>query len=1042
MKDSDRLELLKEVAGTKVYDERRTESTKIMEETDGKLEKIDEVLKYIEARLTELDSEKEELAEYQRLDREKRSIEYTLHNKEIQDINHQLEQLEGERTATKAKSDQLYDEIDVEEQKLQISETQQRQLADTIKQLESDKRLAENEKQENLQSKVNLELDVRDSEDRIKTQKEREVALKSELVQLAETIKTKTAELKRVEPLFQRELEEEKRISDELILAQAQLKGIYSKQGRIQQFSSKEARDESIRSDLRKLDAQLTHEKDKFHAERGILDQLRRDYENKSADIDQRHQGLVSRQKGFSSAQEDYNRKASDRNRLADERKDLQRRVVELGSNIAKIKEEAQKRERQLSSTTGQVTSKGVSAIKRLAQMHRIPGVFGPLIELIDLSDEKFAKFFTAIEVTAGNSLFDIVVDTDETASRLLELLNQERSGRVTFLPLNRLKVKAPELPSSSDAFPLIKRIKFDALFLPAFHQIFGRTLVVRNLEVGSAFSKSHDMNCITMEGDQVNRKGVLTGGYIADRQSRLACMKSLKELQQSLEVAESNNEKVQSQLEDVTTQIDILSAEMQRRQSQTEQERITCEQLALDLKHKEKELEIDRSNLNQRERTIAILESRIKELEANRSALAAEVGTELVGTLSSQEHKKSESLNESISNLQKRLNSVRKSRGELESQKSALEADIQTNLVRRSRSIEEELQSLHLPGLHSQYERLAEELEQVNTKISANTKRLTNAEKTLKDKLKELSKVQSAIDESKSSVEEHRRILVEHNQETERMFSRRLLLTKRRDEVMKQIRELGSLPQDAFERFSGMASKKLITMLHKCNDALKKYANVNKKALDQFTSFTEQRDRLLERKRELDQGKESIRELIEVLDRRKDEAIERTFKQTAKHFSEVFSEIVPGGRGSIVMISQDAAELDPTQPRFRNFVGVGVKVSFTGGSDVQTIQQLSGGQKSVVALALIFAIQRVDAAPFYIFDEVDSALDAAYRSALANMIHRQSDRAQFITTTFRPELVNMADKHYGIEFRNKVSRVRVIDRDTALELIEDQDAA
>src|SRR5262249_20665427 len=99
-----------------------------------------------------------------------------------------------------------------------------------------------------------------------------------------------------------------------------------------------------------------------------------------------------------------------------------------------------------------------------------------------------------------------------------------------------------------------------------------------------------------------------------------------------------------------------------------------------------------------------------------------------------------------------------------------------------------------------------------------------------------------------------------------------------------------------------------------------------------------------------------------------------------------------------------------------RLWSGVAIKVSFNSSSEeTRLIQQLSGGQKSLVALAFIFAIQRCDRAPFYLFDEIDSALDPVHRNAIANMIRKESETAQFITITFKPELVDKADKFYGV---------------------------
>ena len=131
---------------------------------------------------------------------------------------------------------------------------------------------------------------------------------------------------------------------------------------------------------------------------------------------------------------------------------------------------------------------------------------------------------------------------------------------------------------------------------------------------------------------------------------------------------------------------------------------------------------------------------------------------------------------------------------------------------------------------------------------------------------------------------------------------------------------------------------------------------------------------------------------------------------------------------------------------------GVAIKVSFTGHGDVYYLNQLSGGQKSVVALAFIFAIQRLDPAPFYLFDEIDANLDAAHRTAVANLIdaytrptesdndEEGSTQAQFIATTFRPELVTSAHKCFGVSLQNKVSQVNEITDETALTFISHEE--
>ena len=222
--------------------------------------------------------------------------------------------------------------------------------------------------------------------------------------------------------------------------------------------------------------------------------------------------------------------------------------------------------------------------------------------------------------------------------------------------------------------------------------------------------------------------------------------------------------------------------------------------------------------------------------------------------------------------------------------------------------------------------------------------------------------------------------------------------------------------------------------------ETLKKFSGVNKKAFEQFNNFTKQRESLTTRRTELEASQKSIRELIEVLDQRKDEVIERTFKQVSKNFSEVFEKLVPAGTGCLVIQRKhDLSNTDDNQA-VENYVGVAISVSFNSKNDEQQrIQQLSGGQKSLCALALIFAIQQCDPAPFYCLDELDANLDAQYRTAVAAMIEELSENAQYICTTFRPEMIQAADKFFGVIFQNKVSSIQEITQANALDFVEQE---
>ncbi|RMZ56141.1 hypothetical protein APUTEX25_004565, partial [Auxenochlorella protothecoides] len=274
------------------------------------------------------------------------------------------------------------------------------------------------------------------------------------------------------------------------------------------------------------------------------------------------------------------------------------------------------------------------------------------------------------------------------------------------------------------------------------------------------------------------------------------------------------------------------------------------------------------------------------------------------------------------------------------------------------------------------------------------------------------------------------------------------------------RMRLLRPVSADAVEVHATTSLSALRAQLGKMNAELhSKYRPANRLALEQHQGFREQRDELVRRKEDNDEGERKIRQLISTLDMRKDEALERTFKGVAKNFRDIFATLVPGGRGEVVMQKRvpgfgNEENIDPEAGKpstgLDRYVGVRVKVTeegvaFGAGGETMSLRQLSGGQKTLVALTLIFAIQvpRCDPAPFYLFDEIDAALDPQYRTVVADLLRAQSrdvhQRAQFIVTTFHPQLVAVADRVYAVSHSNRVSRVDLIRHEEAMGFLKAQ---
>ncbi|KAG0331227.1 Structural maintenance of chromosomes protein 3 [Podila horticola] len=1024
-KDNERLQLLKEVAGTRVYEQRRQESLKIINETDTKRRNIEELLTHIEERLEELEEEKEELKLYQEHDRRRRCLEYTIYSREQKDINDALEEMESEHR-----------------QDLDGSNEQQRGIQN-IDVLLSEKRQLDHEMESQIKIKAQIELRIKDHEDNAEQSAESTRKNQEDLKNIEEEIRDKEQDLSKIVPEFQRLEGMERKMREELEQVDLQRQTLYSKQGRSGQFQSREHRDEWIRKEMNEIQQSYAAQEAQSTLVANGITSLKLQL----SEVSQKIQGTREREQQRKTDGDGLSAELTalkvERDSLTEKRKELWREDAKMDSTLNHLREELRASERSLGSSMDKNTSAGLTAVARIAKTLNLDGVYGPLYELFDVDD----IYDVAVNVTAGTSLFHVVVDNDVTATRVLEALNKEKAGRVTFMPLNRLNPTPSTYPEANDATPMIRQLRFDPKYTKAFEQVFGRAIICRTLEIAATYSKSYNLNGITLDGDRVDRKGALTGGYLDTRNSRLNSIKSIKSFNAKFQAATERCQAVKQEIAGLDQRITGLLNKIQLVDVRRKQLVDSRETLALEYRSLVKDESDLKESIETKENSQVDIITDLKMLQAQLEALDTELKADMVQTLSEAEHNL---LGEHIAtsdNLKERLSALSKERFRIGTRKNILEITLGSNLRPRLDELRNKIEggvSLNDGALDKRKRDFAI----IQRAIEEITGRIQAIENELEVRGKNVTSNEEALEKLQVNHLEVLRQMGRSQKDAERYVSRRNLLLRKKEDCTKNIRELGVLPEEAFEKYADKATQKLLKQIHKVNEELKKYSHVNKKAFEQYSSFTKQRDSLNQRKEELDASDAAIRELIQTLDQRKDEAIERTFKQVAKNFSEVFLKLVPAGSGKLIMQRKmdqtpgaDEDEEEETSA-IDNYTGIAIQVSFNSKmNEGLRMQQLSGGQKSLVALTLIFAIQQCDPAPFYLFDEIDANLDAAHRTAVASMIHSLSEQAQFITTTFRPEMLANADKFYGVTFQNKVSIVSAISKEEALDFVEQEQA-
>ncbi|KAK4870991.1 hypothetical protein LT330_000228 [Penicillium expansum] len=1048
MKDSERLVLLKEVAGTQVYEARRSESLKIMNETNSKRAKIDELLDYINERLAELEEEKDELRSYQEKDKERRCLEYTIYSLEQQEIGKVLNEIEERRQNGVEDADNNRDQFVEGEKAMAQIDAEIAECRQQIEFLKVDKAQLEDERREASKTLAQNELQAKSLSDNQAAAQALKSRFDSDLSSVQAAISEREAEHREILPRFNALKDQEDTIKSQLTDAETSRQRLYAKQGRNSRFKNKSERDKWLNMEVRE-----SH--NSINTVQGVISQTQEDIQDLEGEIaalepetERLRQQIDGRGDTMHNVDQQVQDAKDERDRLMDQRKELWREEAKLDSVLSNASQEVDRAERNLSQMMDNNTSRGTAAVRRIKRQHNLEGVYGTLAELFDVND----RYRTAVEVTAGQSLFHYVVDTDETATAVLEILQKEKAGRVTFMPLNRLRSRPMNMPRASDTIPMIDKLQYDPAYDRAFQHVFGKTIICPNLQVASQYARSHGVNAITPEGDRSDKRGALTGGYHDARQSRLDAVKSLAKWRDEYEAKRNRGTEIRKELEKLDQMITKAVGELQKLEQQRHQVQNSSGPLRHELRAKRDLLQNKNDTLDAKRRALRNVESNLAALNDQVNAFQTELASPFQKALTSEEEARLETLSSTVQDLRRQYQELSGQRSELEARKSVLEVELRENLNPRldqllNRDIDiadEEVQG-NLKETQREVKRIGKALEKLNA-------RLKEVDTSIEEGNTRVMDLQQRNAETRREIEDLARSIEKHQRRMEKSMQKKAALTKQGAECAANIRSLGVLPDEAFTKYQNTDSNTVVKKLHKTNEALKKYSHVNKKAFEQYNSFTKQRETLTTRRSELDASQKSIDDLISVLDQRKDEAIERTFKQVSREFHNVFEKLVPAGRGRLIIQRKtdratrldDDVDSDDEEARqsVENYVGVGISVSFNSKhDDQQRIQQLSGGQKSLCALALVFAIQACDPAPFYLFDEIDANLDAQYRTAVATMLKSISDstNGQFICTTFRPEMLHVAEKCYGVSFRQKASTIDVVSREEALKFVEEQ---
>ncbi|KAJ1839914.1 Structural maintenance of chromosomes protein 3, partial [Coemansia sp. RSA 2703] len=434
-KDPERLALLKEVAGTHVYESRRASSLKLIEETERTRAKITEDLALIDERLGELDAEKTELDKYRVLDRERRCLEYAIYSLEQEDVVEQLDEIDIKREQLVVAVNSRQEVCADYERQAADLEPEVRAAKQALELLRNEREQLAAEAEEHARARAQVESAIQDLEQDRSLGRDSITELRRNVDSLSRDIRTREGELSRVESQYAKALQAETALREQFEVIDQQRKSLVQKQARSGRFATKPQRDAWLNSEIAGIEASGEQLRVQYEAAEAEHTELQARLAGIAKSIAETKAQIEASVQESSSLQAREAQLKEDKELKVSRRKELWRKEARFETENSDLREELKRAERTLGGTIDRATSEGLQALATIREQLGLTGIYGPLFELFEVDE----TYRTCVETIAGASLFHVVVDTDETATRVLGELNRLKLGRLTFMPLNRL---------------------------------------------------------------------------------------------------------------------------------------------------------------------------------------------------------------------------------------------------------------------------------------------------------------------------------------------------------------------------------------------------------------------------------------------------------------------------------------------------------------------------------------------------------------------------------------------------------------------------
>ena len=1017
-KPEERRELFDEAAGIVKFKRRKTMSVRKLEDERANLVRVNDILSELEKQKGPLEKQSETAKIYLKKKEELKTYDInmflleTLRLKglseesekklgfakdQFQNVSTRYETMKSEYEAVEEATSAIDDEIEDYKNKLNETNLLKQQHVSKIEILKEQIRSAKMSDEHYEQRSKMIEKEI----------ETREIAL-SELEKDSEEIRSELL-LKRQEEANAKEklVDVQSRMAEEVAKTDQDKKNI------IELLNSRA----STKAKIQKFDTMLEQ------IEVRKADMSRRLFSAKSL-IEVEEEDLKKYQDDLKSISGEILKLTEERSGYESEISEIQKQLSAYTNNLGICQNQFHKEHSRLESLkniTERYDGYGNSIRRVMEHKKEQPGLLGVVADLIKVDKE----YETAIETALGGSIQNIVTDNEETAKRMIDFLKRSKAGRATFLPLTAINGKSgitrPEALKEPGVIALADElVTVDTRYRKLAAHLLGRTVVVDNIDHGIAISRKYKqtLRLVTLDGELLNPGGSMTGGAFKNAGNLLGRRREIEELEKNVESlkckvkdAEEQCTLLRQKKADHYARVDAIQEELQKAFVVQNTAKMNVDQSQTkinDAKRESQKVVFEKNDL----------EKEISEIKENQESIQVELDT-------------SQNLEEELSGK------IEAAEGALEElKKEEMDSQSQVEHLRMECAAMEQKQEFSMENRV----RIDEEITRFKEELQTLGSSKENASLEMKEKEEQILKIQQIIKDSEGIFDEIKEEINQAIKKKEELTQQHRTFLKQREECSKSMSDLDKeifrletkkeeyenaldaqidymweeyeitynhaleLRNESFNDLSDM--KKQIIRI---KGEIRALGSVNVNAIEDYKNLSERYEFLKNQHDDLIEAEASLVKIIEELDEAMRKQFVEQFARIAKEFDQVFKELFGGGKGTLELLEDE------------DILEAGIRIiAQPPGKKLQNMMQLSGGEKALTAISLLFAIQNLKPSPFCLLDEIEAALDDSNVTRFAQYLHKLTKNTQFIVITHRRGTMTAADRLYGITMQEK----------------------